>query len=318
VPVASAAPQCQKAKKYVGGHVISSTGKRRRWLDNPQQLKFRRLLLQVHLWVALCMGLYIVVISLSGSAVVFRRELSVWMVPRQVPSTELVVMQGAALEAAVGEAYSEHTVVSISEQRGEGRPIYVTLERNGVESERLFDPHAGADMGVTWPWQLRTVEWLVDLHDNLLMGQTGRKLNGIGGACVLFLALSGLLLWWPGRRRWRRGLFIGRPTLARSLVWQLHSAVGFWTFLMLMVWGLTAVYFAWPGPFEATVDYFDADPTDFVRPEGPVLFAIKMHFGRFGGLGVRTLWVLLGFVPVLMFVTGFLMWLRSRRKAGQA
>jgi uncharacterized iron-regulated membrane protein len=38
-----------------------------------------------------------------------------------------------------------------------------------------------------------------------------------------------------------------------------------------------------------------------------------MHFGRFGGLGVRTLWVLLGFVPVLMFVTGFLMWLRSRR-----
>jgi len=288
---------------------------RRRWLDNPQQLRFRQFLLKAHLWVALSLSIYLVVISLSGSAVVFRRELSVWLVPRQVPSTEIAALEGEALESAVERAYAEHVVVAISQQRGEGRPIYVNLERDGAESQRLFDPHAGADMGDSFPWPLRTVEWLVDLHDNLLAGQTGRRLNGVGGAFLLFLVLSGLILWWPGRRRWLAGLFVGRPTMARPFVWQLHSALGIWSFGLLLIWGLTAVYFAWPGPFEAVIDYFDADPTDFERPEGLLLFLIKLHFGRFGGLGVRTLWVVLGLIPVLMFVTGFLMWLRGRRRA---
>ena len=39
--------------------------------------------------------------------------------------------------------------------------------------DRLFDPYAVRDLGETFPPLLRAVEWLVDLHDNLLAGETG-------------------------------------------------------------------------------------------------------------------------------------------------
>ena len=42
----------------------------------PQQVWFRRALFQIHLWTGVIVGLYIIVISVSGSAAVFRRDLN--------------------------------------------------------------------------------------------------------------------------------------------------------------------------------------------------------------------------------------------------
>jgi uncharacterized iron-regulated membrane protein len=54
------------------------------FLRQPQSLWLRKALFQVHLWTGLGAGLYIVVISLSGSAIVFRREIArlAWTSPR--------------------------------------------------------------------------------------------------------------------------------------------------------------------------------------------------------------------------------------------
>lgn len=217
-----------------------------RWLDRPQTSLFRRVLLKLHLWVALFSGLYLIVVALSGSAVVFRRELHIWL-------------------------------------------------------------------GDAWPWPLQAVEWLVDLHDNLLLDrELGRKLNGMGGALLMVLVVTGLVLWWPGRRRWLRSLVVLKPTPQRPFVWQLHSALGFWSLAILGIWAFTAVYFAWPGPFEAAIDRFDANLEDFERPDAWLRQAVRLHFGRFGGLGIRWLWVALGLIPAIMFVTGFLLWAGRR------
>ena len=89
----------------------------------------------------------------------------------------------------------------------------------------------------------------------------------------------------------------------------MHSALGFWSCALLAVWALTAVYFAFPEPVERTIDYFDPDLTDLHRPGESVLLAlIQLHFGRFGGLHIRVLWTVLGLVPAVLFVTGFIMW----------
>src|SRR5690606_9209085 len=106
--------------------------------------------------------------------------------------------------------------------------------------------NASADGTEAWPVLL--VEWLTLLHDELLLGRLGKTLNGIGGVLLLLMVASGLLLWWPGRRRWREGLLL-RSGSGRPLLWQLHAVAGFWSLLLLSGWGLTAVYFAWPRPF---------------------------------------------------------------------
>ena len=43
-----------------------------RWVRHPKTVWLRRAVFQVHLWSGLGIGLYIVVISLSGSVLVYR------------------------------------------------------------------------------------------------------------------------------------------------------------------------------------------------------------------------------------------------------
>jgi uncharacterized iron-regulated membrane protein len=182
------------------------------------------------------------------------------------------------------------------------------LKDNGEEVPHFFDQFTGVDLGPSYPWQVATVEWLTNLHDNLLSGRDGRKVNGWGGVLFLAMVISGLVLWWQGSRRWRDGLQIQRNS-TRSFNWQLHNFIGFWSLLLMFAWGVTAIYFAWSEPFDIFIDWIDDDVNDFERPEGFLRLLIDIHFGRFRGLlWANILWIFLGLLPAVMFITGFILW----------
>jgi uncharacterized iron-regulated membrane protein len=282
----------------------------------PRRVALRRVVGRLHLWVALFLGLYVVVLSVSGSAIVFRREFNQWLVPRTVASTQGVRLTGDALSTALTSVYPQATILVVREPERPERPVFVSLERGGQRTDRLFDPYAVRDLGETFPTSLRVVEWLVDLHDNLLADRTGRAINGVGALLFLTLVATGAWIWWPGVRHLRRAVVPGRPSVTRRFLWQLHGALGVWSLTLLLVWAVTAVYFAFPEPFERTIDFFDTDPNDLHRPgEALLLGLIQLHFGRFGGLTVRFLWVLLGLVPAVLFATGFVLWWTRTRRA---
>lgn len=281
-----------------------------RWLQAPQTTFFRRALFQVHLWLGIAIGLYILVISVSGSAVVLRPQFSQWFIHSQVSAETGTPLTGAELEARVKEVYRDYVVINVVPPTRPRRATYVALERNGQESGRYFDHYAGIDLGSSYPWPVRTVEWLTRLHDDLLMDRvTGRKVNAIGGILFLVMVVSGIFIWWQGRRRWADGLQI-KSASTHSFNWQLHSFLGFWSLLLMFVWGLTAIYFAFPQPFDFIIDAMDADLEDFERPDAWLRFLINLHFGRFRGSWpwLPYLWILLGLIPAVMFITGFILW----------
>ena len=76
------------------------------------------------------------------------------------------------------------------------------------------------------------------------------------------------------------------------------------------MWGVTGIYFAYPDPFIAAVDYFE--PPDLFpsgrRGDAFLAWIVRMHFGRYGGMGVRITYVVIGLLPAVMFVTGSIMW----------
>ena len=290
---------------------MSSRHAWRRWLDHPQRAPGRGALFQVHLWLGLAMGAYILLISVSGSAVVFRREITAWLVPRSVPAPVGSPLAGDALEHAITATYPGYEIVAISKPRTPERPIQVTRRRNGERSDRLFDPYAEADMGAAFPLGVRIVEWLVRLHDNLLVGSTGRRANGVASFGVGAVILSGAMLWWPGRRRWRARMLVPRPSRTRRFLWHLHSALGFWSFGLLGVWVVTGIYFGFPQGFDWLTLGSEING-EYVagRGERALLALIDLHFGRFGGLEIRVLWTLLGLVPSVLLVTGTIVWWR--------
>jgi len=198
------------------------------WLQHPEKVWVRKCFFYIHLWVGVGVGLYIVLMSVTGSTIVFRNELE------------------------------------------------------------------------TFPSMISAVEWIVNLHENLLLGNMGRFVNGIGAICVTVLSFTGAIIWWPGINNWRRALTVNRRSFFARFTWDLHSAMGFWGFLFLLMWGISAFYFSFPKIVNALAGF--ADPSD--RYADRFLDWLSMaHFGRFGWF-TEVIWTLLGLMPAVLALTG--------------
>jgi uncharacterized iron-regulated membrane protein len=173
----------------------------------------------------------------------------------------------------------------------------------------LFDPYAARDLGLTYPPITEAIEWVVDLHDNLLTGTTGRAVNGVGALLFLTLAITGAVVWWPGVNRLGQSMLPGKPAKSARFARRLHNALGIWALALILIWAVTAVYFSFPDPFEATIDYFDNDLTDDQRPaDWLVRGLVNLHFGRSWGVAVKVAWIAFGLIPAVLFITGGITW----------
>ena len=139
------------------------------------------------------------------------------------------------------------------EGRGPRRPpdptASVDLERGGEKKDRLFDPYTGADLGDNFTRGKSAVLWLVRLHDELLLERLdGTWWNGVLSLVFTLVVLTGFVVWWPGVTRWTRSLRISTKSGWRRFNWDLHSALGFWLLLFMLMWGVSGWYLGMPEP----------------------------------------------------------------------
>jgi uncharacterized iron-regulated membrane protein len=272
----------------------------------------RKVLFQVHLWTGIGLGLYVVVISLTGSLLVFRVEYYKYFRPGTtvtVRSTER--LSDDAVKAAAEQRYPALKVTSVQQRRRQrNSPAEVFLAGNGTELHRLFDPYTGEDLGEAEPRATKLFEKVAQLHDNLLGDRTGRTVNGVGGIVLTVMCLSGLWIWWPGVRNWKRGLMLRWNTSWKRFNWDLHSVMGFWSFAFVFMWAITSVYMVFPDPFLEVVDFLQPPDALGTPRTGDIVLEwfAKAHFGRFSGLWVKIVWGVIGLVPPALFITGVIMW----------
>jgi uncharacterized iron-regulated membrane protein len=286
-----------------------------KWWRQPQGILLRRVLFQIHLWMGLTLGLYILVISVSGSLLVYRREVAAAVGPVYVTPQGHRLTQDE-LSGVIQRAYPGFTLENVFTPRNRGQAVpnqavEVQLRRGDHTIGRLLDPYTGADLGDPARPGLTFILWLADLHDDLLGGHTGRLINGIGAIFATLVACTGAILWWPGIANWRRSLTMDWKRKRYGLNWSLHSAIGFWTFSFVLFWGISGIYLSFPQVFNATVDFFEPPngSSEQIRIGDNVLFWLaQLHFGRFAGLTVKAIWTVLGLAPAVLVVTGGLMW----------
>lgn len=103
----------------------------------------------------------------------------------------------------------------------------------------------------------------------------GHYLLGVLGALLVFLAVSGATVWWPGSRAIATGFLVrrGRGGYARDL--DLHRVVGILAVPFLLMWGATgaAIFFDWPARvyFAVLPGEAHADPARPAPGAGPML-----------------------------------------------
>jgi uncharacterized iron-regulated membrane protein len=97
-----------------------------------------------------------------------------------------------------------------------------------------------------------------------MIHRAGRVLNGVGAACLLILNATGMVIWWPGIRNWKRALKVDFERGWRRINFDLHVSVGFWTIVIASFWALSGIYFGWPRQIFQFVDSFS--PVITARP----------------------------------------------------
>jgi uncharacterized iron-regulated membrane protein len=289
-----------------------------RWIRQPQNIWLRRALFQVHLWSGIGIGLYVLMISVTGSVLIYSNELYMAATPKPIISTASVprLTDDQLTEAAL-RAYPDFHVGDISRAQNLDQAVEITLRRGDQVKNRLFDPRTGNDLGDSVSFGISAVSELIDLHDNLLGGPTGRMVNGIGALAILALTATGLVVWWPGIKTWRRSLTLHRGVGWKRVIWDLHSMMGIWSLGFILVFVVSGVYLAFPDPFQNVAEGLEP----FIGSMDRTIYWLAiLHFGRINGIGfackghgvcdqtTKAIWAFFGLAPAAMFVTGAIMW----------
>jgi uncharacterized iron-regulated membrane protein len=296
-----------------------------RWIWQPQTAWLRKATFQLHLWTGIGVGLYVLLASVTGSVLVYRNELY-----RAATRAPVIVSEtGAALsdeqlKDAAKRAYAGYRILTLYRGRNPDQAVSISLIKgNSSLKNRLFNPYTGADLGDSVPLGIWLVSELLKLHDDLLGGTTGRMVNGVGAILVVVLAVTGLVVWWPGIKKWRASLTVPRNVGWPRFIWGLHSAIGFWTLGFILLFGVSGVYLGNPERFQDVADRIQplTDANARTRTVDQIIYWLAyLHIGRINGIGIpckgpglcdqtmKLIWAVFGLAPAAMFVTGAAMW----------
>src|SRR5215813_14401403 len=128
-----------------------------RWISHPQNVWLRKAIFQIHLWSGIGVGLYVLMISVTGSIVVYSNELY-----RAATPDPVIVSQSGSrltedqLKAAATRMYPGYTAGGISGGQKPDQAVTVTFSGPGGRKDRLFNPYTGEDMGDAVPLSIRS------------------------------------------------------------------------------------------------------------------------------------------------------------------
>ena len=202
----------------------------------------RRLSSWIHLYGGLALGGLLIVVSVTGSALVFKDTLDRWLRPdllRVEPTGERVSLD--RMVSAVRSAHPEATLRLVEMPDHATAPVTVWLAADNTHV--YVDPYRGTVLGTRGP-QEGIMNTLSALHVEVLAGRAGMTVVGVLGLLLVLLTATGLVLWWPRRVQalwtalrisWKHG------TLRFN--YDLHRAGGFYTTVFLLLTALTGSAF---------------------------------------------------------------------------
>ncbi|HYP17070.1 MAG TPA: PepSY-associated TM helix domain-containing protein [Opitutus sp.] len=203
---------------------------------------------RVHRWLALSLGLVIVLLSLTGGILVMHEEVERWLAPERhvvsVPANPtraplvplLRSLQTEAppgfrplrLEPGHGAAASDK-IVFVHEDRTTRWSAYI----NPYTAEVLW---RGADQSLITPW-------LLHLHMHLQAGRWGYLVTGVAATALTLLSITGVWI-----TRDRIGALLRHPLRfrfgSRVAAADLHKWIGIASLYFTFVLGATGVWFA--------------------------------------------------------------------------
>lgn len=196
-------------------------------MAKPDHMPLYRTIWRWHFYAGLFVIPFILLLSLTGAAYLFKPQLDRWeergwrglATANRVDADAQVAAALAAFPGArfhyyrIAEAASDAAVVHLGLAGGAMRDVAVSPQGRVI---------GAADPDARWS------AWLARLHGSLLVGRGGKIAVELAASWAIVMILTGLYLWWP-RGRGLAGVVWPRLSLgARTMLRDLHAVTGFW------------------------------------------------------------------------------------------
>ena len=209
----------------------------------------RRVLFWVHLAAGCVAGLVILVMSVTGVLLAYKRQFIQWSDRnfQAQPAAGAVRLPLEDLLARTRESQGQ-TPAGITVRSETRAPVAFDF---GRERTLFVNPYTGEILGEGSHRLRRFFSTAEDVHRWLgFERSSGRAVTGACNLSFLLLVITGPFLWWPKEWSWknlRKIILFRGGTWGRARDWNWHNALGFWCavpLFLIVITGATMSY-AW-------------------------------------------------------------------------
>ena len=198
----------------------------------------RAALLKVHLWIGMAAAPFLFALGLSGALLTFEDIID----PALNASSWYVRPQGTPLKLtqitqAMGQAFPRSPIEElVLPQKADDTVKFLVLQSDGREVGIFVNPYTGEIVGRNSDQQFRPMLAIRQFHTHLLIQRrSGHMILTFAACCLLGLAVTGTVLWWP------RKIFKLRGGPRPNMVCDLHQMLGLWSSACVLLFALTGI-----------------------------------------------------------------------------
>ena len=242
-------------------------------MKKKKKYTFRKFLNDVHLWLGLASGIILFLVCLSGTILAFEHEikdafaselvvepkgekLSITSLTEKVTAANKGVLTSINIPASADEPY----IFSIKENPKERRGTNLMV--NPYTAETLVPEANPADAFCFFFFKMH--RWL------LLDSAIGRPIVGVATIIFLILAVTGLVLWFPKKVKWKNvksGFKIKTKANWKRVNHDLHNTLGFYSLIFVVIMGITGLCWSFEGYREGLSKVIGAEIFNRSSPE---------------------------------------------------
>lgn len=209
----------------------------------------RKFINDVHLWLGIGSGIILFLVCLSGTILTFEEEI------KDLFAKEFVVADASGSRLSMkelSESLSKEGIVgnvTIPAVRDKALNFSVKTspkERRGTTY--YVDPYSGEYQKVQKSNFDGFFMTMFIMHRWLLLDtEIGRPIVGVATIIFLFLSISGIILWFPKKMKWKNfkpGFKIKLKANWKRINHDLHNTLGFYACIFLVIMSLTGLFWS--------------------------------------------------------------------------
>ncbi|MCL1125408.1 PepSY-associated TM helix domain-containing protein [Shewanella surugensis] len=203
----------------------------------------KKKLFKLHSWSALLAMIPILVISITGSIIVFKPEIDAWLMPDSVTLTQ-VSSERQSLNSLIDSIHTqlpgyELGTWEVFDDKQTADAVYV-IKRGSFDWFKVYlNPYTGAVLSQPVVLDHYFTDWLVKLHYTFLLKDAGVFVGLLSAVILLFLGISGIIIY---RQFWKRFFTLRWDKQMRVFFSDFHKMVGITASPVLIILAITGGY----------------------------------------------------------------------------